>query len=338
MAGADGDGGSGSGFESDGGAGSGAESPGGAPPAASETGVRAAVATYAELVRLPNLFTAPPDVILGAALATAVGREPSVGGVAGLAIASMLLYAGGTTLNDAFDAPIDRRERPERPIPSGRVPRRTAFGFGAALLLVGVAVAGAASGLESGLVAGLLAAAIAAYDGLLKGTAAGFLAMGATRGLNVVLGTTAAGTAALEATPTALAVPAAVAVYIATVTFMAARETEGKNRGAVVVAVAGVAVALLALARFLTAVRTTALETTAAVAFAGAFGWWVGGSLRAAYAEPIPAKVGPAVGTAVLGLVLLDAAFAAAVGVGWGVAAAVFLVPAIALARVFDVT
>lgn len=337
MAGADGNGGdpgTGSGLES------GADSGDSAPPSApaTERGVRTTVATYAELVRLPNLFTAPPDVVLGAALVAAAGSEPSVGGVVGLAIASMCLYAGGTTLNDAFDAPVDRRERPERPIPSGRVPQRTAFGLGAALLLVGVAVAGAASGLESGLVAGLLAAAITAYDGLLKGTAAGFLTMGTTRGLNVVLGMTAVGPAILEVNPTVVVVPAATAIYIATVTFMAARETEGKNRGAVVVAVAGVAVALLALARFLTVVQPPPPETTAAIAFAGAFGWWVGGSLRAAYAEPIPEKVGPAVGTAVLGLVLLDAAFAAVAGVGWSVAAAVFLVPAISLARAFDVT
>ena len=33
------------------------------------------------------------------------------------------LYAAGMVLNDAFDAELDARERPERPIPSGRISR-----------------------------------------------------------------------------------------------------------------------------------------------------------------------------------------------------------------------
>ena len=40
-----------------------------------------------------------------------------------LALAFSLLYTGGMYLNDAFDRDIDARERPERPIPSGRVRR-----------------------------------------------------------------------------------------------------------------------------------------------------------------------------------------------------------------------
>ncbi|WP_230198660.1 UbiA family prenyltransferase [Halopiger djelfimassiliensis] len=296
---------------------------------------------YAELVRLPNLVTAPPDVILGAALVAAAGGRPSIASIGGLAVVSVLLYAGGTTLNDAFDAPVDARERPDRPVPSGRVPRRTAFGLGFGLLLVAVVAAFGGVGRPGGVVAGLLAVAIVAYDGLLKGTAAGFLAMGATRGLNVVLGTTAVGDSAvavLESQPVALAVPALVVGYVAAVTFMADRETAGGTRTAVAVAAAGAATAVLGFGWYLAVVGPSGFETAVAVGFAGAFCWWIGRPLRDAYADPTPDTIGPAVGACVLGLVLLDAAFAAAAGVGWGIAAGVFLGPAVALSRVADVT
>jgi len=84
--------------------------------------------------------------------------------------------------------------------------------------------------------------------------------MGATRGLNVVLGTTAARGVVLESPPRLLVVPAVVTGYIAAVTFMAARETEGANRGAVAVAAAGAVAAVLAVGWFLVSGSPTALE------------------------------------------------------------------------------
>ncbi|WP_345778552.1 UbiA family prenyltransferase [Natrinema sp. DC36] len=303
-----------------------------------ERSLRATLGAVGELVRVPNLFTAPPDVILGAALVGVAGSDFVPATVAGLAIGSVCLYAGGTTLNDAFDAPMDARDRPERPIPSRRVSRRVAFGLGFALLFVAVGIAFIVAGGPAAAAAGLVAVAIVAYDGLLKGSAAGFLAMGATRGLNVVLGTTAAGGVVLGFPLRLLAVPAVVTGYITAVTFMAARETEGGNRAAVAVAVAGAVAAVLTVGWFLVSGSPTALEAIVATAFAVAFCWWVGRPLRAAYADPVPSTVGPAVGACVLGLVLLDAAFATAAGVRWGLAAGVFLVPAVGLSHVFDVT
>src|SRR5262249_57822001 len=81
-----------------------------------------------------------------------------------LLLATAALYAGGVVLNDVFDAWLDALERPERPIPSGRVTRRAAGVFGGALLAVGVAAALIAS-LLSGAVAALIAACAVVYDG-----------------------------------------------------------------------------------------------------------------------------------------------------------------------------
>ncbi|WP_049903023.1 UbiA family prenyltransferase [Halococcus agarilyticus] len=301
-----------------------------------ESGLRERLEAYATLVRVPNLFSAPPDVLLGAALATAAGTAVPIPALAGLCLAAVLLYAGGTTLNDYFDAPIDATERPERPIPSGRVSRRAAGVLGGSLLVAGVVLAFVAAGLRAGVLAAALAATIALYDGALKGGPVGFLAMGAARGLNVLLGTVAAGTIALPAW--ALAVPVIVALYIALVTYMAANEATDTPRGAVAAAAAGVVVATAAVLGVVATVGPPIAWGGLAVVLVAAFLAWTGRALAPAYADPRPGTVGPAVGACVLGLALLDAAFAAVVGITWSLAVLAFLVPALALARTFDVS
>ncbi len=57
-----------------------------------------------------------------------------------LMVALSLFYVGGMYLNDAFDADIDQRERPERPIPSGVIGQRTVFTAGFAMFVVGLAI------------------------------------------------------------------------------------------------------------------------------------------------------------------------------------------------------
>jgi heme O synthase-like polyprenyltransferase len=310
---------------------------GGSEGAARESNPRGKLAAYAALVRVPNLFSAPPDVLLGGALVAATGTTVSVSALAGLAVASVLLYAGGTTLNDYFDAEIDAHERPERPIPSGSVSRRTAGMLGAALLVGGVLVALMAAGPRAGLFAAALAVVIALYDGVLKSEPAGFLAMGSARGLDVLLGTAAA-----EATATlpawALAVPVIVALYIALVTYMADNEATTTERGAVAAAAAGVMLAVLGVLAVVVMVRPSLVRTVFALVLAGGFLAWTGRALGPAYANPRPDTVGPAVGTCVLALVVLDGTFAALAGVGWALATLAFLVPAVGLSHLFDVS
>jgi len=301
-------------------------------------GVRTALGAYAELFRVPNLFTAPPDVVAGAALAAAAGGTVSLAAGAGLAVASVLLYAGGTTLNDYFDAAVDAEERPERPIPSGRVSRPAALGVGLSLLGGGVAVAAAFGGARSGLVAGALAAAVLLYDGALKGTPAGFLTMGSTRGLNVLLGATAAGVGLSGLPAWALGVPVVVAGYIAAVTYMAAEEASGADRRAVAVAGAAATAAGVAAPALVGSVGPGTAAVGASALAAVGFLAWTGRALRTAYRDPVPEAVGPAVGTCVLGLVVLEAAFAAVAGPLWAAVPLAFLLPAVGLSRAFDVS
>ncbi|MDV9201913.1 UbiA family prenyltransferase, partial [Streptomyces sp. Wh19] len=76
-----------------------------------------ALRTYAELVRAPAAITVPGDVVAGA---LAAGR-PGIRRTTGLAASSVALYWAGMALNDWADRAEDATERPERPIPSGRL-------------------------------------------------------------------------------------------------------------------------------------------------------------------------------------------------------------------------
>src|SRR5436189_6221390 len=122
---------------------------------------------YAELVRLPNVFTALGDIGLGWLAAVAAGvpenRWPSF---ALLMCASAALYSAGMVWNDYFDQEQDRRERPFRPLPSGRVTPRSAAVLGTVLIAAGLGFGALADWFHAGesgnavVVAGLLVAAI----------------------------------------------------------------------------------------------------------------------------------------------------------------------------------
>ncbi|MEM7405109.1 MAG: UbiA family prenyltransferase [Pseudomonadota bacterium] len=89
------------------------------------------------LGRVSNLPTVWTNLLAGAVLSGAVldGETMFVAGVA-----LTLFYVGGMYLNDAFDAAIDAVERPERPIPNGRVSRTAVFAWGFGMLAAGIAV------------------------------------------------------------------------------------------------------------------------------------------------------------------------------------------------------
>ncbi len=140
------------------------------------------------------------------------------------------LYLGGMVLNDAFDAALDAIERPERPIPSGRISRRAAAIFGAILMLIGIGTAALVSP-GSLLIAGMIVPAVLLYDGYLKSTFAAPLGMGTCRFLNLMLGASAATTLTSVWQPTPMTVAAALGIYIIGVTLFARNEA-GKSSAA----------------------------------------------------------------------------------------------------------
>lgn len=129
------------------------------------------------LARISNTPTVVSNVLAGAVLAAPLMLDWKIVFVV---IAMALFYTAGMYLNDIFDYDIDVRERPERPLPSGRVQLTVAWMltivmFGLGLVLLGTV--GSAS-LVSGAV---LVALIVVYDFWHKGNPIGPLLMAGTR-------------------------------------------------------------------------------------------------------------------------------------------------------------
>ena len=89
------------------------------------------VKTALELGRVSNLPTVWSNTLAGVVLA---GASPFNWNIFTVLIAMSMAYVGGMFLNDAFDRKIDAKERPERPIPSGRIKAPEVFAAGTTLL------------------------------------------------------------------------------------------------------------------------------------------------------------------------------------------------------------
>jgi 4-hydroxybenzoate polyprenyltransferase len=172
--------------------------------------------TALKLGRVSNLPTVWSNVIA----ATAIAGSGNWRIAALVATAASLLYVGGMFLNDAFDAAIDARERPERPIPSGEVGARTVLAAGFLLLAAGVGLL-ASLNAAAGTAGLALAATIVLYDRYHKGNPLSPVVMGACRAL-VYVCAAAAATMTVSA-PVALAA-LAIASYTAGLTYTARME------------------------------------------------------------------------------------------------------------------
>lgn len=126
---------------------------------------------WADLVRPGNAALAVAGVVLGGYLAA--GGQAFAGASAGrLALAALsatLVGAGANALNDRLDVATDRINRPERPIPSGRVREGEATALWAGLSALAVALGAAVSPWHGAVAAGSVAV-LAAYSRWLKGT------------------------------------------------------------------------------------------------------------------------------------------------------------------------
>ncbi|WP_307180042.1 SCO3242 family prenyltransferase [Streptomyces africanus] len=169
-------------------------------------------------MRLPALFSVPGDALAGTA---ATGAPPNLRTV--LAIASSLcLYEAGMALNDWADRDVDAVERPHRPLPSGRIRPSAALTAACALTAAGLTLA-ARAGRPALAVAAPLAATVWAYDLGLKHTPAGPVAMGAARGLDLLLGAAATTGRTRQALPSA----ALLGTHTLAVTTVSRQEAQG---------------------------------------------------------------------------------------------------------------
>ncbi|MBR7742017.1 UbiA family prenyltransferase [Phycicoccus sp. BSK3Z-2] len=274
-----------------------------------------AFADIAELVRAPAALTVPGDSLAGAAAA----GWPAGPRTAVLPVASACLYWAGMALNDWADRDLDADERPERPIPSGRVSPDLALGVAGGLSAAGVALAAVGGGPRAAALATVLTGAVWAYDLSAKQGPFSTATMASTRGLDVLLGAAAGGRDGLRRA----ALPAAVlTAHTAAVTALSRGEVHGTThavaRGALATT-AAVTSAVPALAAW--TARTGpggALARTGsclgALAGAAVYGRSVGGAQQRVVADPGAGPARAATVAGIHGMVPLQGGLLAAVG------------------------
>ncbi|MEU1517611.1 SCO3242 family prenyltransferase [Streptomyces sp. NPDC005811] len=271
------------------------------------------LADLAALVRLPAALSVPGDLLAGAVASTGRVRPRTAATMA----SSVALYWAGMALNDYADATVDAVERPERPLPSGRVTRRTALATACGLTAAGLGLAALAGGRAALGVAVPLTGLVWAYDLRLKSTAAGPAAMAGARALNVLAG--AEPGRRIPALPAALLVGA----HTYTVTALSRHEVTGAPRSVPAATLAGTAATALAagalpslrppgrLGRGRPGGRAARIGAAAgALAYLTAYG---AAQARAAH-RPSAAHVRQAVGAGILSLLPLQAALTAGGG------------------------
>ncbi len=143
---------------------------------------------WLQLFRLPNLFTVPGDPLAGFLIAT--GGRLDLRALCAV-LASLAIYAAGLAMNDLADFAEDTRDRPKRPLPSGAIPRNTAWFATVNLTLLGLAFSFLAG--PQALLMGIgTVLGVVLYNFLTKKIPViGALNMGVCRGFSLLLGAAA---------------------------------------------------------------------------------------------------------------------------------------------------
>lgn len=145
---------------------------------------------YLKLFRISNVFTVPPDIIVGF-LAVSINFGSSIGysifDLLILIFSSVFLYLGGLVSNDLFDIKVDRLERPTRPLPSSRIKKTNALLITVIMFSLGLILAAFVNTAALG-ISMLLIFSIVAYNYRIKNGFFRPYLMAGIRSLNVIYG------------------------------------------------------------------------------------------------------------------------------------------------------
>jgi 4-hydroxybenzoate polyprenyltransferase len=240
------------------------------------------------------------------------------------------LYSGGMVLNDWFDYQVDLRERPARPLPSGRIQRGHALVFGILLLSCGAGLT-AFVGTGAFYTALGIVALVLLYDGVLKNTGAGCVVMGGCRYLNWLLGLSL-----LPLTGLALMLPVPVFLYITALTLLSREEVSANSRTTLIFTATGIVLAALAILLISTFEGKDAIwKTTIVLACTG----FICYRLWLIFRNFSPASVQSGMKLLILAIIPLDALLVMVFGTPWhALVVLALLLPGKFLARMMYVT
>lgn len=150
--------------------------------------MKAKIRAFIELIRPANVVTSLTDVLAGMSIVGFIFNFLEINSILLLGTSTMCLYAGGVVFNDVFDHDLDKIERPERALPSGRILKSEAILGGALLLFIGIFCAFWHSSL-SGFIAIIISICAIFYDWKGKHMSIfGPINMGLCRAFNLLLG------------------------------------------------------------------------------------------------------------------------------------------------------
>lgn len=293
-------------------------------------------------MRPANIVTAIADIMMGyaasgALLSLAIWESGTfsvseLSPLFWLILSTIGLYGGGVVFNDVFDADLDRVERPERPIPSGRATVGGASLLGGILLAGGIVAAWQVSWLSAALAFAVALCALV-YDW--KGKhhpVLGPINMGSCRGGNLLLGMSVVPAAVEQFWYLAL-IPI---VYIAAITMVSRGEVHGGNIQALKGAVLLYALVILAIISLALLPQFNVLYS---IPFLLLFGYLIFPPLFKAMPTKEPRLVIKAVKAGVLALIVMNASLAAGFA-GWeyGLLVLLLLPVSVYIARSFAVT
>lgn len=293
------------------------------------------VKEYLQLIRLPNVFTTPSNILAGyfAAVTTTAAAEADGVHLIAIMVSSGLLYIAGIVLNDYFDIEIDKKERPSRPLPSGKISKGYALTIAIVALLIANIIA-LVVGPISLAISLALTLLIIAYDYQLKYSVLGPFAMGGTRSLNVIFG---ASPVLLYTDNHSVAIVAAAAAslffYVSSITILSKKEVgkERPNSTLVILIVFGVILAIVPLGMLLQFEWTFLLNLSI---FAGV----TIVTFRQYIAKEVP-SVQKAVRNMVISIIILDSVFVTGTaGLPYGLATLLLIAPVVVLAKKLYVT
>lgn len=299
---------------------------------------------YLQLMRPANVVTAVADVLAGIAIAgylssgtlsgwhTIIAPGPaSYLPIILLCLSTIGLYSGGIIMNDVFDAELDAKERPERPIPSGLISKKAATIFGGIFFFIGIFAAGLYHPNSRYLAVAIMVCALI-YNRFLKHSAVfGPVNMGLCRGLNLLLG--------ISIIPSEIQHWWFLAIvpisYIGAITMISRGEVHGGSKKILYFAAllyVVVIAAILVLAQ-------TNQQLLPALIFILPFAMMIFTPLCIAIQNPVGKNIGKAVKSGVIALILMNAAWAAAFGSFQVAIFIVILLPvSILLGKAFAVT
>jgi len=284
---------------------------------------------YLQLMRFPNLFTAAADVVAGYLIVR--GLDIKLWELVGLVVSTSGIYAGGCILNDLCDRRVDARERPSRPIPSGKVSTLEAFVLLCFCFGVGL-LSALWVGNRSLFIAFILTSLAISYDVITKERdLIGPLNMAACRSCNLVLGMSPA----VSFVGVFLIFPVISMGYVFSLTCLSRFEVAGEPARRSWTVLGGWILVLAAIS----ALTLSGHLMVDGIIFLAILTLYTGKPLVKGLLSPSPDSIQRAVKALIIGIPLLDAVYSAGThGLAFGIPVAIFALPPPIISRHFYVT